>query len=87
MSKKSEFSVYAEIWYLDEFKYSEFNGHVHIFCLSLETLFLGKFDLKKKKKNQNCQFNSFPTKSRRQRLFGFCADAHEPFRTAFMTMS
>ena len=31
--------------------------------------------------------NSFPTKSRRQWLFAFCADAHEPFRTAFMTMS
>ena len=31
--------------------------------------------------------NSFPTKSCQQQLFGFCADAHEPFRAAFMTMS
>ena len=32
-------------------------------------------------------FNSFPTKSCRQRLFGFCADAHQPSRATFMTMS
>ena len=32
-------------------------------------------------------FNSFPTKSCQQRLFGFRADAHEPFRTALMAMS
>ena len=31
-SIKSKWSVYAEIWYLDQLKYEEFNGDVHFFC-------------------------------------------------------
>ena len=41
-SKKSELSVYSEIWYQDYFEYAEFNGDVNFFCFLSELPFLGK---------------------------------------------
>ena len=38
-SSKSRSSVYAKIWYLDWFEYAEFNGDVHFFCYTGNTLF------------------------------------------------
>ena len=29
---KSKLSVWAEIWYLEEFEYAEFSDDVHFFC-------------------------------------------------------
>ena len=33
--------LYNEFWYLDLFKYAEFNGNVHFFWFRPEILFLG----------------------------------------------
>ena len=38
--------VSGETWYLDKFKYAEFNGDVHFFPFRQEIPFLGKFDPK-----------------------------------------
>ena len=41
--KKSKFSVYAEIWYLDQLVYEKINGDVHFFRFWPERGFLSKF--------------------------------------------
>ena len=49
--KKSKLSAEAEIWYLNNFEYVDFNGdNVHFFCFRAEITFLGKLVLK----NWNC---------------------------------
>ena len=57
---KSKLSVYAEIWYLDYFKYAECSGDADFFHFLPETSCLGKFG----PKIQNCQFRlKFGTKA------------------------
>ena len=51
-SLKSKLLVSAEIWYLDQFKYAEFNYAAHFFHFRHEILFFGKFS----PKNLNYQF-------------------------------
>ena len=48
-SKKLKLSVQGETWYLNKFKYAEFNDAVHFFRFWPETPFLGKF-------SPNCQY-------------------------------
>ena len=42
----------TKTWYLNQFKYAEFNGDVHFFRLRPEIPYLGNFD----PKNQNSYF-------------------------------
>ena len=37
---KNQNCQYAEIWYLNQFEYGEFNGAVHFFCFRAETSLL-----------------------------------------------
>ena len=48
ISKKPKLSVWGEIRYLDQFKYSEFNGDALFLCFGLEKRFLVKFAPKDK---------------------------------------
>ena len=47
--KKAKVPDSDAIWYLDYFKYAEFDGDVHLSCFGPEILFMGIFDPKKSK--------------------------------------
>ena len=58
-SKKLKLSVEAEIWYLDQFEYAEFNDAVQFFVFERKCSFWGKFGPKSQSYQFKAKFASY----------------------------
>ena len=57
--RKSRLSLEAEIWYLHQFEYPEFNGGVHSFYFWSKIPFLGKFGPKSQNYQSKLKFSTY----------------------------